>query len=186
MQCGSSNGSGPASSPNRHECGRIRPRISTEEPRSQRREKAPQNLGDVDSVSPQWAGTDEAMSKHGVQKTGQVVGKVGRRDNGLNIHHLEFKRGFRAGPFGPNARTLRSNLPGCWAARRRVVPPLLECMAAASLIDFSDDIPGTGPGRKPPPSMTIGQARRSIRETSHGADQLAPCHELLSGGGASL
>src|SRR5450755_2709211 len=59
---------------NRHGCGGNR-----QVPGSQRWEKAPQNLGDVDSVSPHWTVIDGAMSKHGVQNTSRVVGKIGRQ-----------------------------------------------------------------------------------------------------------
>ena len=79
------------------------------------------------------------MSKHGVQKTGRVVGKIGRRDNGLNIHRLEFKRGFRGWAFWPEREDLAVEFARLLGAAQEGGSTVAECMATASLIDFSDD-----------------------------------------------
>jgi len=79
------------------------------------------------------------MSKHGVQKTGQVVGKVGRSDNGLNIHRLEFKRGFRGWAFWPEREDLAVEFARLLGAAQDGGSTVAECLATAALIDFSED-----------------------------------------------
>jgi hypothetical protein len=79
------------------------------------------------------------MSKHGVQKTSRVVGKIGRRDSGLNIHRLEFKRGFRGWAFWPEREDLAVEFARLLGAAQEGGSTVAECMATASLIDFSDD-----------------------------------------------
>jgi len=80
------------------------------------------------------------MSKHGVQKTGQVVGKVGRTDNGLNIHRLEFRRGFRAWAFWPEREDLAIEFARLLGAAQEGGSTVAECMETACRIDFSDDM----------------------------------------------
>jgi hypothetical protein len=80
------------------------------------------------------------MSKHGVQKTGRVVGKVGRSDSGLNIHRLEFKRGFRGWAFWPEREDLAIEFARLLGAAQEGGSTVAECMATAVGIDFSDDM----------------------------------------------
>jgi len=80
------------------------------------------------------------MSKHGVQKTGQVVGKVGRSDHGLNIHRLEFRRGFRGWAFWPEREDLAIEFARLLGAAQEGGSTVAECMATAGRIDFSDDM----------------------------------------------
>ena len=80
------------------------------------------------------------MSKHGVQKTGPVVGRVGRRDDGLNIHRLEFKRGFRGWAFWPEREDLAIEFARLLGAAQEGGSTVAECMATAGRIDFSDDL----------------------------------------------
>ena len=80
------------------------------------------------------------MSKHGVQKTGRVVGRVGRSDNGLNIHRLEFKRGFRGWAFWPEREDLAIEFARLLGAAQEGGSTVAECLATAGRIDFSDDL----------------------------------------------
>jgi len=80
------------------------------------------------------------MSKHGVQKTGRVVGKIGRRDSGLNIHRLEFRRGFRGWAFWPEREDLAVEFARLLGAAQEGGATVAECMATAGRIDFSDDM----------------------------------------------
>jgi hypothetical protein len=79
------------------------------------------------------------MSKQGVQKTSRIVGKLGRRDHGLNIHRLEFKRGFRGWAFWPEREDLAVEFARLLGGAQEGGSTVAECMATASLIDFSDD-----------------------------------------------
>ena len=81
-----------------------------------------------------------SMSKHGVQKTGQVVGKVGRRDSGLNIHRLDFKRGFRGWAFWPEREDLAIEFARLLGAAQEGGSTVAECLLTAGQIDFSDDL----------------------------------------------
>jgi hypothetical protein len=80
------------------------------------------------------------MSKHGVQKTGRVVGKIGRRDGDLNIHRLEFRRGFRGWAFWPEREDLAVEFARLLGAAQEGGSTVAECMATAGRIDFSDDM----------------------------------------------
>jgi len=79
------------------------------------------------------------MREQGVQKTSQALGKFRREQVGLNIHRLEFKRGFQGWAFRPEREDLAIEFARLLGAAQEGGSTISECSATARNIDFADD-----------------------------------------------
>jgi hypothetical protein len=79
------------------------------------------------------------MREQGVQKTSEAIGKFSRGEIGLNIHHLEFKRGFQSWAFRPEREDLAIEFARLLGAAQEGGSTVSECSATARRIDFADD-----------------------------------------------
>ncbi len=79
------------------------------------------------------------MREQGVQKTSPAVGKLRRGEMGLNIHRLEFKRGFQGWALRPEREDLSVEFARLLGAAEVGGSTVAECTATARAIDFSDD-----------------------------------------------
>jgi dienelactone hydrolase len=79
------------------------------------------------------------MREQGVQRTSEAIGKFRRGELGLNIHRLEFKRGFQGWAFRPEREDLSIEFARLLGAAEVGGSTVAECLATARGIDFSDD-----------------------------------------------
>jgi dienelactone hydrolase len=79
------------------------------------------------------------MREQGVQRTSEAIGKFRRGELGLNIHRLEFKRGFQGWAFRPEREDLSIEFARLLGAAEVGGSTVAECLATARVIDFSDD-----------------------------------------------